>query len=195
MMAAMVPLILLNLLGDIVAGVWLAALGEWWAIGYGIASMLFGTFLLGIAMMPGLAFGAPAVLLYEKGKTYLAFPLLVLSEFYTYALVSGWCLFVFFAFMSRANHHNAWPLLIWSYGAALGPWIYMAQQEQNDASSLTSFFGQVAYVVMALWLVIFGSTTLRGLALVFSAVMFTGMCIQIASALKEVAASPSVPRV
>src|SRR6266852_5933905 len=109
MMTAMVPLILLGLLGYIGAGIWLAVLGEWWTIGYGLASLWLGTSLLGFVMTPGLVFGAPAALLYEKGKTHLAFPLLALSELYAYAVVSGWCLLVFFAFMSRVNHYNAWP--------------------------------------------------------------------------------------
>jgi hypothetical protein len=44
----------LNFFGGIVSGIWLAVLGQWWAIGYGIAGLFFSSTLLGFAMMPGL---------------------------------------------------------------------------------------------------------------------------------------------
>ncbi len=47
MMTAMVPLIVLGVFGYIGAGIWLAVLGEWWTIGYGLASLWLGTSLLG----------------------------------------------------------------------------------------------------------------------------------------------------
>jgi hypothetical protein len=74
-----IPFILLNFLGGIVSGVWLAILGRWSDIGYGTVLFLSSSLLLGLAMMPGLIFAAPASLLAQKGKLILAFPLMLLS--------------------------------------------------------------------------------------------------------------------
>jgi|HigsolmetaAR201D_1030396.scaffolds.fasta_scaffold10813_3 hypothetical protein len=185
-MVLMVPLMLLNFFGGIGSGIWLAILGEWWAIGYGIAGFLLSHFLLAIILMPGILLVGPAALLMEKGKTFLAFPFLLLSQLYTFAVITAWCMFVFYFFMSRAGQDTFWPLLIWSYGVALGPWMYMAQKEQQggtgDASAMTTFFAQVAYIVVAL-VVIFGSATLIGLAMIFGGIMLVGMLIQTGLAL------------
>src|SRR4051812_35285826 len=116
-----IPIMVLNAFGGILSGVWLAILGQWWAIGYGIAGLFISTTLLGFAMMPGLIFAAPAAILTEKGKLVLAFPLMLLSQLYTYLVIVAWCLLVYVFFMSRSTASLFWPLLIWSYGAALGP--------------------------------------------------------------------------
>ncbi len=178
----MVPLMVLNFFGGIGSGIWLAILGEWWAIGYGFVG-LFSHFLLGIILMPGLALGVPAALLLEKGMTILAFPFVFLSQVYTYAIITGWCILVFYIFMSRADHDTFWPLLIWSYGVALGPWMYMAQKEMQggtgDAAAMTTFFAQIAYITMAL-VGIFTRASIVDLVMVFGGIMLLGMLIQTA---------------
>ena len=55
-----VPLSILNIFGGIVSGIWLAILGEWGLIGYGILALLVSGMGLGIAMAPGLIFAGPA---------------------------------------------------------------------------------------------------------------------------------------
>ena len=55
MTAVAVPLGLFNALGGIVAGIWLALLGEWGAIGWGLAALVFTTLGMSFALMPGLA--------------------------------------------------------------------------------------------------------------------------------------------
>ena len=177
----MVPLMLLNFFGGIGSGIWLAILGEWWAIGYGVAGLLSHG-LLSIIMMLGLLLAGPAFVLIEKGKTFLAFPFLLLSRLYTHAVISAWCMFVFYFFMSRAGQDTFWPLLIWSYGVALGPWMYMAEQDlqgrAGDASAMILFFAQIAYIVVAL-VVVFGSAARIDLAIIFGAIMLISMLIQI----------------
>ena len=183
------PLMVLNAFGAVVSGLWLALLGVWWQIGYGVAA-LFLTFLLGIIMMPGLIFALPAAHLFEKGRTFLAFPFVLLSELYTYGVITAWCILVFYIFMSRANRETFWPLLIWSYGVALGPWAYMAEQEEQgglEAATMTTFFAEIAYVIMAVVL-IFGDVTLVELGIVFVSVMIVGMLIQMRIAFASLAA-------
>jgi hypothetical protein len=88
MMAALVllltlPFVILNFLGGIVSGVWLAILGEWWAIGYGVLSLFVSTFILSLVLLPGVAIATPAMMLLEKGRVVLAFPFILLSQIYT----------------------------------------------------------------------------------------------------------------
>jgi len=180
----MVPLIFINLFGDLISAIWLAVLGQWWAIGYGVL-LLFSTLVLGIVMTFGLVFSAPAVALIERGRTILAFPLLFLSQVYTYAIITIWCTSVFIFFMSHTDRGTFWPLLIWSYGVALGPWEYMAQQELqggvNEYSSMTTFFAQIGYILIAVILILAGGTFFQ-LATVFTAIMLVGMLIQTSAA-------------
>jgi hypothetical protein len=176
-----IPLMLLNFFGGIASGIWLAVLGQWWAIGYGIAGLFFSSFLLGVAMMPGLIFAAPAAMLAQKGRLILAFPLMLLSQLYTYLVVTAWCIFVFILFMSHSNSHLFWPLLIWSYGVALGPLMYMVQREHmagnSDGAWMTTFFAQLAYVAMAL-IAAFTRSSLIDLAVIFGGLMLVGMLAQ-----------------
>ncbi len=178
----MLPLMLLNFLGGIGSGIWLALLGQWWAVGYGITAIFLSHFFLSFIMMPGLIFGAPAAMLIQKGRLILAFPLVLLSQLYIYTVIVIWCLIIFFFFMSKANPNSFFPLLIWSYGVALGPLVYLAQQDRRggggEASSMTTFFAQIAYIVMAL-VAAFTRKPLLELAIIFSGIMLTGLFIQI----------------
>lgn len=66
--ALSVPLAILNMLGGIVSGIWLAFLGEWDPILSGLGFMIFSGFVIGFALMPGLLFAGPAMMFLEKGK-------------------------------------------------------------------------------------------------------------------------------
>jgi len=177
----MVPLMILNMLGGIVSGVWLGILGEWWAIGYGLAGLFLSHFLLAIALMPGMLLLGPAMFFFDKGKAFLAAPFVFLGNLYTAALMAGWCLAVFVFFNSRANYDSHIPLLLWSYGAALGPWVYMAQKERQSGTeggeSISIFFAQVAYIIIAL-MAVFTRSSLLDLAVVFVGIMAVGLLVQ-----------------
>ena len=96
----MIPFLILNSLGAIVAGIWLGILGEWWAIGYGIAG-LFASMLLGLILMIGMVFTFPAIFLIEKGKNILALPFLFLNVLYTNTIITLWCMGVFLFFITQ----------------------------------------------------------------------------------------------
>ena len=40
----------LNTLGGLVSGIWLAVLGEWWAIGFGLFGVFGSSFLIAVAL-------------------------------------------------------------------------------------------------------------------------------------------------
>lgn len=171
------PLKMLNMFGGIVAGVWLAILGEWGTIGYGFVGYIFASYAIGLIMMPGLAFGAPAAALFEKGRTALAFPLVLLSKLYDAAVLTGWCLLVLLFFVGRmTGRGDYWPLLIWSYAVAIGPLADIAQEEAMagmPAASVATFFAAFAYVLAVVAGML--GTPLRGLVVLFAFIMAAGM--------------------
>jgi len=66
-----VPITLLNLLGGLGSGIWLAILGEWGEIFRGILFMVVAGFAISVALMPSLLFAAPAAMAMERGKNSL----------------------------------------------------------------------------------------------------------------------------
>jgi hypothetical protein len=49
------PLMLLNVLGGIVGGIWLIVLGEWGALGVALIAIVFGAIICSFALMPGIS--------------------------------------------------------------------------------------------------------------------------------------------
>lgn len=47
----LVPIGIVNVLSGPVVGIWLAILGEWWAIGYGLLAIAFGAWIISIALL------------------------------------------------------------------------------------------------------------------------------------------------
>ncbi len=182
-----VPIMLLNLLGGIVSGIWLAFLGEWGEIGRGLFFMIFAGFFIGFALMPGLLFAAPAAMAMEKGRKILGMFFGSLSVLYTVIFITIWCLWVMWLFMSSATNESLIPMLIWSYGVALAPLMWLAQKDQegggNEFSIFTTFFAQVSYI-LAMILFLAGAT-LGAIGLVFGAIMLVGAALQISIAFKS----------
>jgi hypothetical protein len=181
--ALSIPLMILNMLGGIVAGIWLAILGEWGAIGTGVFFFFVSSGLLGFALMPSLLFAAPAALCAEKGKTLGLVFFGALSSIYALALVTVWCCGVLFLFAKDATSASLIPRLIWSYGVATGPWAYMASQEQRsgggEAAMMATFLAELAYLVIIL-LILFTPLTFLGAIKVFGGFMAVGCFFQLA---------------
>lgn len=181
-----VPLMILNMLGGIVSGIWLAFLKDWSTIGIGVASFFVSTMILGFVLMPSMLLAAPAVYFAEKGKTIGLVCFAALDSLYTSAVVTIWCCGVLFLFVKDATASNIIPRLIWSYGVATGPWVYMASKDQGAgsegfASSIFTFVAQLAYLVIMV-LVLVTPTTLIGAIKVFATFMVVGLVVQITAA-------------
>jgi hypothetical protein len=149
MTALAVPLGSLNAFGGIVAGIWLAVVGNWGTIGWGTAAIFLSTFGISLALLPGMALAGLAAYFAERGYKLLFYFFALLSSLYTVAVIALWCGTVLYFFASRADSSSVIPLLLWSYGVATGPFAYMASKEGDDAfaSIAATFFGQVGYVV------------------------------------------------
>ncbi len=178
--ALTVPVILLNLLGGIVSGTWLAILGEWGEIIRGIIFFVASGFAVSFALMPSLLFAGPAAIAMERGKKILGALFGSLSILYTVALITVWCIWVMWLFVSSAAESSLIPLLFWSYGVALGPWMWLAQKDQqgggNEFSILTTFFAQAAYILGMI--MFFFNATLGTIAVIFGIIMLSGAIFQ-----------------
>lgn len=179
--ALTVPIMVLNLLGGIISGIWLAILGEWGEIFRGVLFMVVARFAISIALMPSLLFAAPGAMAIEKGKKLLGMFFGSLSVLYTFALMTIWCIWIMWLFVSSANESSLIPLLIWSYGVALAPWMWLAQKDQqggeNEFSMFSIFFAQVSYILGMI--LFFVGETLGTIAVIFGAIMLAGATLHV----------------
>jgi len=182
------PLMVLNLFGGIVSGIWLAVLGEWSLIFKGIAATVIAPFPLGLILLPSLVFVIPAAPLIERGKIIMASPFILMTMTYTVGVMSVWCAAVFYYFIHDVSSETAVPTLIWSYGVAVGPWTFLGQKDlQSDPNSkvmISVFFAQVGYVVTGS-IFLFGGSTIDELAIIFFGIMMVTILIQFLIAVIE----------
>ena len=179
-----VPLGILNMFGGIVSGIWLAILGEWGIIGYGILALMVSGIGLGLAMAPGLIFAGPAAVMLEKGHKLGGYFFGLLSTIYTVGVLSAWCIFVLIYFTKQANADSIIPILIWSYGVATGPIVWLAQKELqsgNEYAMITTFFIEVAYIITIL-AILFTNVSILNVMYIFGIVMCIGLIVQFSAA-------------
>jgi hypothetical protein len=163
------PIVLLNTVGFIVSAIWLLIIGEWRSVVAGIAMSFFAPFLLGLALLPALIFGAPAMFLARRGVTIGLYFFSFLGSLYTAVIITVWCVGVAIYFLENASSSAFWPTLVWSYGVATSPWTYMAQREDAIPAMLAAFFAQLAFLAMMVALA-FGAELAIG-AQIFALVM------------------------
>jgi hypothetical protein len=180
----------LNVLGAIVSGVWLAILGEWAILLQGFLFMLFSGMLISFALIPSLLLGGPALIFLERGKRWIAMFFGSLSLIYVVALITIWCMWILDLFVgSVTTTTSIIPLLIWSYGVALGPWIWLAQKEQqqpggNEYSLFTTFMAEISYLTAMI--MFFLKINYQFIVVTFALIMLVGMSIQLVSAFPKV---------
>lgn len=158
--AIFIPLMILNLLGGFVGGIWLAIAGEWYTIFLGLLILLVGAFAVSLLLMPGLGLAVVGVMALERGNKRTGWFFILLSSPWTPAVIFAWQIAIFMVFGNRVTRPEiAIPIWLWSYGAATGVWTYLATKESQSGGGETAFvqaFGaQVAYIVLSvcyLWL-------------------------------------------
>ena len=180
-MTLSIPIIILNIFGGIVSGIWLAILGEWDDIGMGIGFIFVSGFGISFALMPGLLFSALAMLAFERGKKVIGIILGYIASLYTYALITVWCIFIMGLFVKSATKSSIIPLLIWSYGIALAPWVWLTRKDQqgggNDASIFATFITQITYVVAMI--MFFLGVSIGKIAITFGTIMLIASFLQV----------------
>jgi len=169
------PLALLNMFGLIVAGVWLAVLGQWGTIGVGVALLLVSTFAMGIALLPQMVLGLPAIWCLQRGHKFFGLVFGSISIAYLNVLITVWCVGSLWYFMSRVTcQAEVIPTLIWSYSVATAGWSNAAAQEarsgDGSAAGLTVMFLEIGYVLM-MGMIVFANPSKLDVAIAFAAVM------------------------
>jgi len=187
--ALSVPIMLLNVFGGIVSGIWLVVLGKWNPIFIGILGLFGSSFLLAFAMMPVLLLVLPAAKFAER-KNYVAMYIFAFAgSAYTFSVITIWCTAVMWFFLQRATEGALVPLLLWSYGVAIGPLSYMASKESdNEGSVFTVFFAALAYIAAGLW-VLFGDPTVLHVVVLMACIMGVGMITMFASSVTKLGGS------
>lgn len=162
-----IPVMLLNVGGGIVGGIWLAFRGEWRLIITGIVLAAISPWILSILMLPSLGIGMVAMMF--KERKWVLYVLGFFSQVYTNVLIMGTCLLAFFICARHKSGEvdfSAIPYLLWSWGMALGPWQYFASKEpDNEFSGITLLCATLLYFVFLISL--FTPPVLQVLVLVF----------------------------
>lgn len=146
--------VFINTFGGIIAGIWLAIAGDWWAIGYGLMGLFAAHWVISLLLVPGLIVGAAGARLAERGRWGSARIVLALSSLYTTALMFAWCLSTTLAFLRHAREAPIFPMFLWAYGVATSPWMFLAAKDQegsggNEFSLFSLFAMQAGYVLGA----------------------------------------------
>lgn len=148
--ALITPIIILNFFAPVVGGIWLGFLGEWSAIGVGIAYMFMGVMIVSILIIPSILLGAPAILLIRKGHRFWGGILGIPSLAWTHLIIVGSGAFVLFYFREEAYRSDyLLPFLLWGGAVAVAPWTYLASKEPNSSPAHTSAFFFLTGVVAA----------------------------------------------
>ncbi len=176
-----VPFVVLNLLGGIAAGIWLAILGEWGAIGYGILASFVAVYALSIALLPQAIFAMPAAYLGMKGRRVLMYLCALPANIYGTLVITIWCVAVLYFFTAQVDSTSLIPLLIWSYSVAMTPLVTMAKPDLYagddalpSASLPVTFLSEIGYIVM-ICMILFTEAGIGEAGLVFVAILLVGM--------------------
>jgi len=185
--ALSMPLMILNIGGGIVSGVWLAVVRDWPAIFLGILCFLVSTVAISWVFIPSTLLAVPAACFFKHGKTVGFVCFSSLASLYSYAVITVWCCGILFVFLKDATELALVPRLVWSYGVATEPFAYMALKEtwagaEGTASQLATFFAQLAYFIIML-LVIFSTITPLGVIGVFGGFMLVSFIAQMTAAI------------
>ncbi len=137
-----IPIVLLNVVGSIVGGIWLACLGEWELIGIGVLLLFTSPCFLSLLMLPGSLISGVAMGFAKKNKS-IFYLLGFLSQIYVDLLIVATCVFAFVICSSYYREPigvNYIPYLLWSWGMALTPWQFFASKEPDNKTSMTTVF-------------------------------------------------------
>jgi hypothetical protein len=153
-----IPILLLNILGGIVGGIWLMITGEWSLFIGGLLYMMFGAMIIGLMLMPSLLFAAPAAAFAEKRKYMLFFIFGLLGITYTYELIAISTYYIADIALSSQSA-PLWACLLWLYAVVLAPWQYMASKERDNTSTgMTTFALSLGIFALIICIGVFGMT-------------------------------------
>lgn len=168
----------INLLVGLAAAIWLAVLGQWSILGYGILALIASSVVLTIATLPEPLFAGPAAYFREKRIMFLFYVFHGLTGLFINAVLTVWCMAVLVIFTDRAHPSTLAPILLWSYAIATSYMGYMARKSESGPAFLSVFFAKVAYIVLMATILIVDPSVGFGFAL-FAAIMLLAVVFQL----------------
>ncbi|HYG23359.1 MAG TPA: hypothetical protein VEH04_11300 [Verrucomicrobiae bacterium] len=174
------PLMILNMLGGLISAIWLLVLGEWKPVALGSVTFLFSGPALGMALIPSVIFAMRPAEQCERSGNQVGVLIFGFVGFaYTFALFSVWCMAVMLCAVRISSGSTLLPLLLWSYGVALSPILWLAKKDQeggrNEFSAIGVLVFSVAYILTA-GSILFGNP-LGKPAPLFGAVVLLGVLL------------------
>ncbi|MGB7060734.1 MAG: hypothetical protein WBF13_00090 [Candidatus Zixiibacteriota bacterium] len=151
--ALSIPIILLNFLGGIVAGIWLLFLGEWELVLAAFVVALIAPYaysIITLFQIPLMAVISHAI---SRNRKHLALTVGFISTLIAHVIILFYVFYVvnIATQISVLNNLNIVALLLLGYGVATGPFSFMASKEGPEAyaSFLAVFVSQVSYIICA----------------------------------------------
>lgn len=181
--ALSLPILILNLLGGIVGGIWLATMGRWDLVGAGIGYAIVGPFAASIALLPSFLLAGPAAWALERKNFVVGGFFGLLNLLWTFAVMLFSAVFVFYYAMNKMAYGDPiWPYLLLAYATATSPWAFLAQkdlQAGNDNAGVPVFFLQVGCIAMGLQLAFVGDASVAALNIWCGVPMLIGLLVQV----------------
>lgn len=153
-MALQVPMVLLNMLGGVIAGIWLLWLGQWGVAFKALLITVFAAWVIGFALMPSLILAPLATWAEKRDLRFLLYITAGLGQGYTIAVMVIWSSYILVYFLRRAETIPMLPLVLCYYEVTTSPWAFLAAKDQQSDSNSNSvfhvFFLQVGCLISAL---------------------------------------------
>jgi hypothetical protein len=133
---------------------------------HGILYLLVGAFLISIVLAPSLLLAMPVTFFAERRNTFGVLFFGMLGAAYNAIIIYFSCAWVFNTYTSEIpNGNSIFPYLLWAYGIATAPWVYMASKEAGIANKegggaigtfMSIFFSKLGLVVVVVATGFFG---------------------------------------
>ena len=177
-----IPVMILNLLGGIVSGIWLIFLGKLGLVVWAILIYIISVYGISLLLMPGLLLALPMQWALETRRYVLAYFFGPLSTLWTYVVMTAYCVWSFLFIINNHDSGSIWPYLLLGYSVATAPWGYMASKEGPDStgSTIGAFFCCLGGIVMMIVTLFSDKITNVKLIISFDAVMAVAWILQTA---------------
>lgn len=171
----------INFFAGIISGIWLAFLGDWSVIFYGLFLSFAMPFAYTLVSLPTMAIMPLLVKAVENKSKFFTVFLGLINVLYSNGVMVAWTYFVFAEFTKNANGIIAVPFILWGYSTVVAPLAYMAKGEapDNTGTSLGIFLAQSGYIVATiLWFFGFPYSSIL-IGLILLAIVFSLFTISI----------------
>ena len=170
-----------------VSAIWLAVLGDWGLIAYGVTISFISIFGLVSALMLGMFFAGPAAAFKKNNKRLGFFIFSCLTALCSMMITSAWCIAIIHFFLKEAGAGSIVPTLLWSYCVAVGPilWISNKDIQSKERYAINStVFVQIACLFLVFVNILIKLPLGWNIAL-FTMVMLAGLTVHVQMASRD----------